>query len=97
MYILTKINQKSLETVEIERELLPQFQQIDNESSELLALRKVHLDAMVDVLTGHSPKGSHVVRLHILTDTNCRSCIQEACIEATQLFSFCHTEVETSR
>ena len=55
-------------------------------SGELLALSKVHLAAMVGVLTGHCPMGTHAVRLGVLPDASCQSCMEEGEVESSQHF-----------
>ena len=55
-------------------------------SGDLLALNKVHLAAMVGVLTGHCPMGTHAVRLRILPDGSCQSCMEEGEVETSRHF-----------
>lgn len=57
-------------------------------STELLSFGEVKLAAMVGVLTGHYTIGSHAVRLYILSDTNCQSCIEEGKAESYGHFLF---------
>ena len=51
---------------------------------ELLALTKVHIAAMIGVLTADCPIDIHAVRLNILKDSICQNCNED-------------DEVETSR
>ena len=65
-------------------------------SSELLFLSKVHIAAMIGVLTGHCPIGTHAVRLKISEDAACQRCKEEDVVETSRHFLF-QTRVETSR
>ena len=50
-------------------------------------MKKVHLAGMVGVLTGHCPMGTHAVRLRILPDASCQSCMEEGEVETSRHLS----------
>ena len=50
-------------------------------SSEQLAFSKVNLAAIIAVLIGHGPIGTHAVRVNILSDALCQSCMKAGEVE----------------
>lgn len=55
-------------------------------SIERLALSKVHIAVMRGILTGQCSTGTHALRLIILEDATCESCIKEDEAETSRHF-----------
>lgn len=55
-------------------------------SNKLLVFSKVHLAAIGGVLTDHGVLAIQAVRLNILTDANCPSCLQKDEVETFRQF-----------
>lgn len=61
--------------------------------AELRALKKVHLAAIVGVLTGHCEIGNHAMRLGMLPGTNC--CLEEGEVKTPSHFHCCGIHRDT--
>lgn len=55
-------------------------------SKKLFALSKVHMAAMISVLTRHCTIGTHAVILKTLTNTICQSCNEKGELETSRHF-----------
>lgn len=66
-------------------------------SRELFALSKFSLCLVVGVLTEHGPNNVHAVRLRILLDASCRSCMKEDEVKTSQHFLLAKSRIKHLR
>lgn len=67
-------------------------------STEIFALSKVRLVAIIVFLTGHCSIEMHAVRLKIESDANCQSCKEEGEVEtSTHFLLHCRAFVRARR
>ena len=57
-------------------------------STDLLALSKIYLAAIVEVLTAHCPTGTHAVRQIIILHTSCQSDMKKGEVETYFLLHY---------